>query len=84
MNIMMVGWSKRIVLISATSIFANQDTKEAIQSSLRRLNWKILKPETFEFKSLKIHPFSVPHDAYDPVGFYFQWGNGDLLTHQEA
>ena len=62
-------------------IFANQDTKEAIQSKLsRRPNWKIFETgKQFEFKSLKIHPFSVPHDAYDPVGFYFQWGNGELF-----
>ena len=62
-------------------IFANQDTREAIQSKLsRRPNWKIFETgKQFEFKSLKIHPFSVPHDAYDPVGFYFQWGNGELF-----
>ena len=29
--------------------------------------------------NLKIHPFSVPHDAYDPVGFYFEWGSDDLF-----
>src|SRR6202012_3784723 len=25
--------------------------------------------ETFEFKDLEIHPFSIPHDTLDPVAF---------------
>ena len=62
-------------------IFANRDTVQAVQAKLqRRANWKIFETgKSFEFKLFKIHPFSVPHDAYDPVGFYFQWGNGDLF-----
>ena len=62
-------------------VFANRDTIQAVQSKLpRRPNWKVFETgKPFEFKSFKIHPFSVPHDAYDPVGFYFQWGCGDLF-----
>ena len=62
-------------------IFANRDTIQAVQSKLQRKpHWKQFETgKSFEFKSLKIHPFSVPHDAYDPVGFYFQWGKGDLF-----
>jgi len=62
-------------------IFANRDTIDAIQPKLpRRPNWKCFTTgEPFQFKEFKIHPFSVPHDAYDPVGFYFEWGTGDLF-----
>ena len=53
----------------------------AIQSKLpRRPNWKVFETgKFFEFKNFKIHPFSVPHDAYDPVGFYFEWGGDNLF-----
>ena len=63
-------------------IFANQDTIQAVQSKLpRRPNWKTFETgSSFTFKGLKIHPFSVPHDAYDPVGFYFEWGADDLFN----
>jgi phosphoribosyl 1,2-cyclic phosphodiesterase len=62
-------------------IFANQDTVQAIQAKLpRRPNWKIFETGApFSFRSFKVHPFSVPHDAYDPVGFYFEWGKQDDL-----
>jgi phosphoribosyl 1,2-cyclic phosphodiesterase len=62
-------------------IFANRDTTQAIQAKLpRRPNWKIFETgKPFSFESFEIHPFSVPHDAYDPVGFYFQWGRDDLF-----
>ena len=62
-------------------VFANRDTVQAIQAKLpRRPNWKIFETgKPFSFESFDIHPFSVPHDAYDPVGFYFQWGKDDLF-----
>ena len=28
----------------------------------------------------KSHPFSIPHDAVDPVGYRFNWGETDLLN----
>tara|TARA_B100000886_G_scaffold327973_1_gene275940 strand:+ start:284 stop:1078 length:795 start_codon:yes stop_codon:yes gene_type:complete len=61
--------------------FANQDTIQAIQPKLqRRPSWKIFETgKPFSFGPFEIHPFSVPHDAYDPVGFFFEWGNGDLF-----
>ena len=56
-------------------IFANRDTIEALQPKLpRRPNWKEFETGvSFQFADIKIHPFSVPHDAYDPVGFYLEW-----------
>ena len=62
--------------------FANQDTIQAIQPKLqKRPNWKVFETgKQFSFGPFKIHPFSVPHDAYDPVGFYFEWGKDDLFN----
>ncbi len=63
-------------------IFANEDTVRAVQAKLsRRPNWKIFETGIpFQFKKFAVHPFSVPHDAYDPVGFYFEWGGEDLFN----
>ena len=73
------GLSKRIDL----PIFANRDTAEAVQCKLgKTANWKLFQTgATFTFRDIEITSFTVPHDAYDPVGFTFQWGNeGDLIS----
>ena len=61
--------------------FANQDTIQALQPKLqKRPNWKIFETgKSFSFGPFKIEPFSIPHDAYDPVGFYFEWGEEEDL-----
>ncbi len=52
-------------------IFANQLTARAICEYLHDTpKFKIfITGETFEFGDLEIHPFSVQHDAVDPVAF---------------
>lgn len=62
--------------------YANRETAKAVQSKLtKRPTWKLFETgATFEFKDLEVTSFSIPHDAYDPVGFVFKNGNGDLLT----
>lgn len=52
-------------------IFANRETAKGIYSALKECpKFKIFSTgETFEFGDLEIHPFSVKHDAFDPVGF---------------
>lgn len=52
-------------------IFANSDTAQAICSTLGIIpKFKIFTTgETFEFGDIEIHPFSIQHDAIDPVGF---------------
>ena len=67
-------------------IFANKDTIQAVQNKLlRRPKWKVFETGSyFYFKGLKVHPFSVPHDAYDPVGFYFEWGKDDLFDQRSS
>ncbi len=52
-------------------IFANQPTAKAICEALQATpKFKIfLTGETFEFNDITIHPFSVQHDAEEPVAF---------------
>ncbi len=71
---------------SSLPFFANRDTAKAIQSGLsRRANWKIFETGLcFEFRGLKVSPFAIPHDAYDPVGFLFEWGGDDLFSPYES
>ncbi|MCZ6672269.1 MAG: MBL fold metallo-hydrolase [Verrucomicrobia bacterium] len=62
--------------------YANHGTAKAVQSKLsRRPSWKLFETgTTFQFRDLDITSFSIPHDAYDPVGFIFKNGNGELFT----
>jgi phosphoribosyl 1,2-cyclic phosphodiesterase len=52
-------------------ILANAETAKGICSFLKyRPKFKIFTTgETFEFKDLQVHPFSIPHDTLDPVAF---------------
>ena len=64
-------------------VFANRDTADAVQAKATKpVNWKVFQTGTdFSFRDLKVRSFSLPHDAYDPVGFTFNWGEeGDLFT----
>lgn len=73
------GLSKRADL----PVFANRDTAEAVQAKLtKRPSWQLFETgTTFSFRDLEIHAFSIPHDAYDPVGYTFRWGEeGDLFS----
>ncbi len=51
-------------------VLANSDTARAIASDLGGLvKFKIFTTgEPFEFEDMEVHPFSVQHDAVDPVG----------------
>ena len=64
-------------------VFANRDTADAVQAKATKpVNWKVFQTGTdFTFRDLKVRSFALPHDAYDPVGFTFNWGeDGDLFT----
>ena len=64
-------------------VFANRDTADAVQAKATKpVNWKVFQTGTdFAFRDLKVRSFALPHDAYDPVGFTFNWGEeGDLFT----
>ena len=77
------GLSKRADL----PFFANRDTAEALQKKFdKTINWHLFQTgATFQFRDIEVGSFTVPHDAYDPVGFTFHWGSeGDLLTPRQG
>lgn len=65
-------------------VFANRDTADAVQEKYcrKRVNWQHFQTgTTFSFRDLKVRSYRLPHDAYDPVGFTFTWGeDGDLFS----
>jgi phosphoribosyl 1,2-cyclic phosphodiesterase len=60
-------------------VFANRDTADAVQSKLsKRVNWQVFETgTTFHFRDLEIRSVALPHDAYDPVGYVFRWGESE-------
>lgn len=58
-------------------VIANSDTAKAIYNTLHTLpRFKVFTTsEEFEFKDLKIFPFSIKHDTLDPVGFIINYDN---------
>ncbi|MDA0322159.1 MAG: MBL fold metallo-hydrolase [Verrucomicrobia bacterium] len=53
-------------------LYANSGTSDAVSSLPRNdcLGWKVFSTGApFLVGDLRIEPFSVPHDAYEPVGF---------------
>lgn len=61
-------------------IFANSETAKAIYSLLNECpKFKIFSTgETFEFGDLEIHPFTIQHDAVDPVAFTIRYADVKL------
>ena len=57
------------------SLFANRSTANAVRKILKaKLSFKIfLTNRPFQFKDIVIEPFSVFHDAAEPVGFTFKY-----------
>lgn len=54
------------------AVFANRGTSEALvrQPAFRELSCRIFTTgQPFAIDTFTIEPFSVPHDAYEPVGF---------------
>jgi phosphoribosyl 1,2-cyclic phosphodiesterase len=58
-------------------IFSNSDTAKGICGILKNSpKFKIFSTgEIFEFADLEIYPFSIQHDAFDPVAFTIKCGN---------
>lgn len=52
-------------------VFANHETAKGIVEAFHDCpKFKIFSTgETFEFGDIEIHPFTIPHDTVDPVGF---------------
>ena len=52
-------------------IYCNRLTKESIELQIKsKLNFRLFSTgSSFELADLQVETFSIPHDAYDPVGF---------------
>lgn len=62
-------------------IYANAETASylARKTAYADLSWKIFTTGSpFEIGSLAVHPFSIPHDAMDPVGYVLE-GQGKRI-----
>jgi len=58
-------------------LYANSGTVEGIEAKAgdKKLQWNIISTgANFQIGDLSIDPFTVPHDAYDPVGFVIRCG----------
>lgn len=62
-------------------LFANRATARDLQSGLTApANWEIFENGAdFWFRDLRVHAFSIPHDAVDPVAFRFTAHEGTLF-----
>lgn len=63
-------------------VFANAPTITELRRGLDRpIEWQLFQTGSrFQFRDLTIDAFAVPHDAAEPVGFVFTWGNDDLFS----
>ncbi|MDY6314435.1 MAG: MBL fold metallo-hydrolase [Clostridia bacterium] len=61
---------------SGADIYANEGTFRAFESSIGRYNEASVKifDGKFNIGDIEITPFSIPHDAADPVGYTFSDG----------
>jgi len=62
---------KVLALRHGIPVLANSGTAKGIVNSFNKVpTFQIFATgETFEFRDLTIHPFSIPHDTLDPVAF---------------
>ncbi|MBC8003140.1 MAG: MBL fold metallo-hydrolase [Opitutaceae bacterium] len=61
-------------------IYCNRLTKEAIENQLQaRFDCRLFSTgASFEIGDVTVDTFSVPHDAYDPVGFLLRTTGGNI------
>lgn len=61
-------------------VYCNRLTKEAVEVQFKtRLDYRLFSTgASFELGDVGIDTFSVPHDAYDPVGFLLRTASGNI------
>lgn len=59
-------------------VYCNRPTQEAIKAQLKlALDFRVFETGTaFAINGLEVETFSIPHDAYDPVGFLVRSSGG--------
>lgn len=58
-------------------LYANAGTVESLarHRKFQDLHWHVFSNgHPFEIGDLQFHPYSIPHDAFDPVGYVVRWG----------
>jgi len=68
-------------------VFATYGTSCAIQAQMptATIKWQIVESgSNFDFLDLKVKAFSVPHDAYDTVGYLLTSGDGSEENPQRS
>lgn len=62
--------------------FANRDTMRTLEKGLcRKVSWQVFDSgKKFRYKNLNVESIKIPHDAYDPVAFFFDWTREDLFS----
>jgi phosphoribosyl 1,2-cyclic phosphodiesterase len=66
---------RKLALDFGIPVLANTETAKGIYETFQECpRFKIFTTgEPFEFGDFEIHPFSIPHDTLDPVGFTIKW-----------
>ncbi|MBU4459354.1 MAG: MBL fold metallo-hydrolase [Verrucomicrobia bacterium] len=67
----------RMQRLHGVALYANEGTRQGIERdpAFQGLEWRQFSTgHAFEIGDLRISPFAVPHDAYDPVGFVIEHG----------
>jgi len=61
-------------------VYCNRHTAQAIEEQLGlKLEWRLFATgSTFEVGDVAVDTFSVPHDAWDPVGFLLRTAAGNI------
>ncbi|MBL6763406.1 MAG: MBL fold metallo-hydrolase [Verrucomicrobiae bacterium] len=61
-------------------VYCNRLTREAIERQISQpMDFQVFSTgSTFDIGDISVEAFSVPHDAYDPVGFLLHTGSGKI------
>ncbi len=67
---------KGLSKVPGLQVYANRDTAKAVSEGLAtQPEWKCFETGSeFRVRELSVRAFTVPHDAYDPVGFLVRTG----------
>lgn len=66
---------------TSVPVYANTGTINAVEHGVASgVGWQVFTTgQAFRVGDLSVHPFSVPHDSYDPVGFAIQADDGSRV-----
>lgn len=72
----LVGLSAKLQL----PVYCNRLTKEAVEQQLQvKFDWRIFSTgASFDVGDVTVDTFTVPHDAYDPVGFLLHTAEANI------